>query len=108
MRVIGKRTAGSGDRRGLDALALRFGGGAPKRCVPLQIRERSESGPRAIDHRTRAATHEDVLRIVSLLEAEDVEDALVGGLRGLLRMKQNGRLKDRADAEQFRKILDPT
>ena len=26
-------------------------------------------------------------------------------LRGLLRMKQNGRLKDRADAEQIRKIL---
>ena len=26
-------------------------------------------------------------------------------LRGLLRMKENGRLKDRADAEQIRKVL---
>jgi len=30
MRVIGKRKAGEGDRPGLDALVLRFGGGAPK------------------------------------------------------------------------------
>lgn len=28
------------------------------------------------------------------------------GLRGLLRMKANGRLKDRADAEQIRKVLE--
>jgi hypothetical protein len=30
MRVVGKREAGSGDRVGLDALVLRFGGGAEK------------------------------------------------------------------------------
>lgn len=30
MRVVGKRKAGVGDRAGLDALVLRFGGGAPK------------------------------------------------------------------------------
>jgi len=30
MRVIGRRTHAVGDRRGLDALVLRFGGGAPK------------------------------------------------------------------------------
>jgi hypothetical protein len=30
MRVIGKRAHGSGDRRGLDALVLAFGGGAEK------------------------------------------------------------------------------
>ena len=30
MRIVGKRTAGSGDRAGLDALALQFGGGHPK------------------------------------------------------------------------------
>jgi len=30
MRVVGKREHGSGDRKGLDALVLRFGGGAPK------------------------------------------------------------------------------
>lgn len=30
MRVVGKRKAGSGDRAGLDALGLHFGGGAPK------------------------------------------------------------------------------
>jgi hypothetical protein len=30
IRVVGKRKHGSGDRQGLDALVLRFGGGAPK------------------------------------------------------------------------------
>jgi hypothetical protein len=30
MRVVGRRKHGSGDRTGLDALVLRFGGGAPK------------------------------------------------------------------------------
>ncbi|MEO8797871.1 MAG: hypothetical protein ABI551_08305 [Polyangiaceae bacterium] len=95
-----------------------------------------------MDDRTRAATYEDVLRIVELLEAERVEyepyvirinDELtvdimnlasgltwkdlvpyrvriegvnVIDLRGLLRMKENGRLKDKADAEQIRKILE--
>ena len=154
-----------------------------------------------MDDRTRAATYEDVLRIVELLEAEGAEYALIGGyalalqgivrltedvdilveptaenaerwvralaklpdgaaheldgdttlheepyairindeftvdimnsasgltwkdlvphrvrieginvidLHGLLRMKENGRLKDRADAEQIRKILGTT
>jgi hypothetical protein len=30
MRVVGRRQHGSGDREGLDALVLAFGGGAPK------------------------------------------------------------------------------
>lgn len=30
MRVVGKRKHVEGDRRGLDELVLRFGGGAPK------------------------------------------------------------------------------
>ena len=30
VRVVGKRRAGVGDREGLDALARKFGGGAPK------------------------------------------------------------------------------
>lgn len=30
MREVGKRKHGSGDRKGLDELVLRFGGGAPK------------------------------------------------------------------------------
>jgi hypothetical protein len=30
MRVVGKRKHAEEDRKGLDALALRFGGGAPK------------------------------------------------------------------------------
>ncbi|MDF2692875.1 MAG: hypothetical protein K0S65_1258 [Labilithrix sp.] len=30
MRVVGKRKTGSGDRAGLDALVLKFGGGAKK------------------------------------------------------------------------------
>ena len=30
MRVVGKRVEGRGDRKGLDALVLKFGGGAVK------------------------------------------------------------------------------
>ena len=30
MRVVGKRKEGTGDRAGLDALVLKFGGGAKK------------------------------------------------------------------------------
>jgi hypothetical protein len=30
MRVVGKRTHGTGEQRGLDALVSRYGGGAPK------------------------------------------------------------------------------
>ena len=30
MRVVGKRTPGDGNRKALDALVLRYGGGAPK------------------------------------------------------------------------------
>jgi hypothetical protein len=30
MRIVGRRKHGSGDREGLDALVLTFGGGAPK------------------------------------------------------------------------------
>ncbi|CAN5812264.1 hypothetical protein BH11MYX4_BH11MYX4_37420 [soil metagenome] len=30
MRVVGKRKEGIGDRDGLDALVVKFGGGAPK------------------------------------------------------------------------------
>jgi hypothetical protein len=30
MRVVGKRKESPGDRKGLDALVLKFGGGAPK------------------------------------------------------------------------------
>jgi hypothetical protein len=30
MRVVGTRKEGTGDRKGLDALVLRFGGGAEK------------------------------------------------------------------------------
>ncbi len=29
-RVVGRRKQGTGDRKGLDALVLKFGGGAPK------------------------------------------------------------------------------
>jgi hypothetical protein len=32
-----------------------------------------------MDERTRAATYEDVLRVVALLEREGVEFALIGG-----------------------------
>jgi hypothetical protein len=43
--------------------------------------------------RTRAATYEDVLRIVALLEAEHVEYALIGGyalaLQGIVRLTED-------------------
>jgi len=46
-----------------------------------------------MDDRTRAATYEDVLRIVSLLEAEHVEYALIGGyalaLQGIVRLTED-------------------
>jgi len=46
-----------------------------------------------MDQRTRAATYEDVLRIVALLEQEHVEYALVGGyalaLQGIVRLTED-------------------
>jgi hypothetical protein len=46
-----------------------------------------------VDDRTRAATYEDVLRIVKLLEDEGVEYALVGGyalaLQGIVRLTED-------------------
>jgi hypothetical protein len=39
MRVIGKRQESKGDRAGLDALALRFGGGAPKGVFRYRTQE---------------------------------------------------------------------
>ncbi len=46
-----------------------------------------------MDDRTRAATYEDVLRIVDLLEGEGVEYALIGGyalaLQGIVRLTED-------------------
>lgn len=46
-----------------------------------------------MDQRTRAATYDDVLRIVELLEAEHVEYALIGGyalaLQGIVRLTED-------------------
>lgn len=46
-----------------------------------------------MDDRTRAATYEDVLRIVDLLEGERVEYALIGGyalaLQGIVRLTED-------------------
>jgi len=46
-----------------------------------------------MDDRTRAATYEDVLRVVHLLEAENVQYALVGGyalaLQGIVRLTED-------------------
>ena len=39
MRVVGKRKEGSGDRDGLDALVLKFGGGAEKGVFRYRTRE---------------------------------------------------------------------
>ena len=46
-----------------------------------------------MDDRTRAATYEDVVRIVALLEADSVEYALIGGyalaLQGIVRLTED-------------------
>ena len=39
MRTVGKRKAGVGDRAGLDALVLKFGGGAPKGVFRYRTQE---------------------------------------------------------------------
>ena len=39
MRVVGKRKEGSGDRNGLDALVLKFGGGAKKGVFRFRTQE---------------------------------------------------------------------
>ena len=39
MRVVGKRKEGTGDRAGLDALVLKFGGGAPKGVFRYRTQE---------------------------------------------------------------------
>lgn len=39
MRVVGKRVESPGDREGLDALALHFGGGAPKGVFRYRTQE---------------------------------------------------------------------
>lgn len=39
MRVVGKRKEGSGDREGLDALVLKFGGGAKKGVFRYRTQE---------------------------------------------------------------------
>ncbi len=39
MRVVGKRKEGSGDRPGLDALVLKFGGGAKKGVFRYRTQE---------------------------------------------------------------------
>lgn len=39
MRVVGKRKEGSGDRPGLDALVLKFGGGAQKGVFRYRTQE---------------------------------------------------------------------
>ncbi|MBX3215957.1 MAG: hypothetical protein KF850_28210 [Labilithrix sp.] len=39
MRVVGKRREGTGDRAGLDALVLKFGGGAVKGVFRYRTQE---------------------------------------------------------------------
>ena len=39
VRVVGKRKHGTGDRAGLDALVLKFGGGAPKGVFRYRTQE---------------------------------------------------------------------
>ena len=39
VRVVGKRTHGTGDRDGLDELVLQFGGGAPKGIFRYKTQE---------------------------------------------------------------------
>lgn len=39
MRTVGTRQKGEGDRKGLDALVLKFGGGAPKGVFRYKTQE---------------------------------------------------------------------
>ena len=93
MRVVGKRKEGSGDRDGLDALVLKFGGGAEKGVFRYRTQEECQPGLGSMDQRTRAATYQDLLRVAALLEEEQVEYALIGGyalaLQGIVRLTED-------------------
>lgn len=60
-----------------------------------------------MDQRTRAATYDDVLRIVELLEAEHVEYALIGGyalaLQGIVRLTEDVDILVEPTAENARR-----
>ena len=77
VRVVGKRTHGTGDRDGIDELVLHFGGSSASGFTWQQL----------LPYRIR------------------LEGIQVLRLEGLLKMKEKGRLKDQADAEQIRKML---
>ncbi len=57
MRVVGKRHEGHGDRAGLDALVLRFGGGAPKGVFRYRTQEEAnEDQERWLSERVQRRT----------------------------------------------------
>ncbi|MCL2778698.1 MAG: hypothetical protein FWD73_11895 [Polyangiaceae bacterium] len=60
-----------------------------------------------MDDRTRAATYEDVLRVAHLLEAENVQYALVGGyalaLQGIVRLTEDVDILVEPTAENARR-----
>jgi hypothetical protein len=68
MRVVGKRQEGHGDRAGLDALVLRFGGGAPKGvyryCTQEEANEDQERWLRERVARVAAEVTAEALRAV--------------------------------------------
>jgi hypothetical protein len=58
MRVVGKREEGQGDRAGLDALVLRFGGGAPKGVFRYRTQEEAnEDQERWLRERVERLAH---------------------------------------------------
>ena len=61
----------------------------------------------SMDDRTRAATYEDVLRVAHLLEAENVQYALVGGyalaLQGIVRLTEDVDILVEPTAENARR-----
>lgn len=65
-----------------------------------------------MDERTRAATYQDVLRIVELLEKERVEYALIGGyalaLQGIVRLTEDVDILVAAYAREFGEVGSST
>ena len=110
MRTVGRRQHAAGDRQGLDALVLRFGGGAPKGVFRYRTQEEANRDwSRWTSERVRRLT---TTNSASGLTWDDlapyrkrIEGIEVVGLEGLLRMKEHGRLKDQADAEAIREAL---
>jgi hypothetical protein len=66
-------------RRSTRSCSATVGRGEGRLSIPQ--RRRGEPGPGPMDDRTRAATYDDLFRVVTLLEEEGVEYTVIGGER---------------------------